>query len=136
MKIVCTIKRKLGTHTKMPDDGTVYSFVPNAHGDHVAEVENPAHIKRLLAIDVYLPYEEPGAASAAPQPSQDSDAGDDDGEPAPDVTAFPADLTAMTFEELQAEYHHRFGRAAPKQIKYETLVARLAEAREDAAKKE
>ena len=51
MKIVCTIKRAKGTHTKMPDDGAVYSFLPNEHGDHVADVDKPAHIERLLAID-------------------------------------------------------------------------------------
>lgn len=117
MKIVCTIKRKLGTHTKMPDDGTVYHFLPNERGDHVAEVTNPAHIKRLLEIDVYLPYGEP-APVAEPEP--------EDAPLPPEVTA---DLTTKTLEELQAEYLHRFGRAAHPATKYDTLLRKLAEGR-------
>jgi hypothetical protein len=40
-----------GTSVPFPDK-TVYEFVPDAeHGEsHVCEVENPAHIKRLLSI--------------------------------------------------------------------------------------
>jgi hypothetical protein len=126
MKIVCKIKRALGTNTKMPDDGTVYAFRPNAHGDHVAEVTNLAHIQRLLAIDAYAPYDEAAVAEAAQALAKDNEL--DELEQRLDPALAP-DLEKMTLEELQAEYHYRFGKVAPKQIKFGTLVAKLAAAR-------
>ena len=126
MLIVCTIKRKAGTHTKMPDDGTVYAFLPNELGDHVAEVTNPDHIQRLLAIDVYLPYGHAAATEAEQIVAADNDLTEAEQAVKPELAA---DLNQMTMDELQEEYHYRFGRAAPKQIKFATLVAKLAAAR-------
>jgi hypothetical protein len=125
MKILCTIKRKLGTHPQMPDDGTVYAFLPNAQGDHVAEVSNPAHVARLLAIPSFEVY---GAEAAPPA----ADTGEAEGEAAltdEELAKFSAELDTLTLEDMQAEYHYRFGRAAPKQIKFDTLLKKLAEAR-------
>jgi hypothetical protein len=125
VKLVCSIKRPKGTPVEMPDDRTTYWFLPNEHGDHVASVENPAHIKLLLGIDVYSIYEGPQVAAPAAPASA---------EPEADVAinaAIATDLTNMTLEELQAEYHHRYGRVAPKLIKYDTLLRKLAEARSE-----
>lgn len=133
MKIVCKIKRQAGTNTKMPDDGTVYAFRPNAHGDHVAEVTNLAHVQRLLAIDAYAPYDEAAIAQAEQSVAADNEL--TELEQAIDPALAP-DLSNMTLEELQAEYHHRFGRAAPKQIKFGTLVQKLSAARVQGLPKE
>lgn len=126
MKIVCKIKRKLGTNTKMPDDGTVYAFRPNAHGDHVVEVTNPKHIQILLAISAYAPYDEAAIAEVARVEQQANALSTTEAQIDP---ALAQDLETMTLEELQAEYHYRFGKAAPKQTKFETLVKKLAAAR-------
>lgn len=123
MLIVCTIKRAAGTHTKMPDDGSVYSFLPNEAGDHVADVTNFAHIQRLLAIPTYLPYGQAAQEELAEAEGTDNDMSEVEEAIAPELAV---DLAAMTMEELQAEYHHRFGRAAPPLIKYETLLRKLA----------
>lgn len=130
MLIVCTIKRAKGTHTKMPDDGTVYSFLPNAAGDHVAEVTNLGHIQRLLAIDVYKPYG--AAAETEAEAAEEADNALEGVET--DINPETAtDLNSMTVGELQAEYKHWFGRAAPPLAKHETLVRKVAAARMAAA---
>ncbi|MGP9790694.1 hypothetical protein [Roseinatronobacter sp. NSM] len=49
MKIESKIKRPKGTFIEMAD-GTRYAFFENDKGAHVADVENPTHIERLLAI--------------------------------------------------------------------------------------
>lgn len=133
MLIVCTIKRKLGSHTKMPDDGTVYSFLPNEQGDHVAEVVNLDHIQRLLAIPTYKPYGEAAAVEAEASVAADNELSDLEEAIKPELVT---DLAQMTMEELLAEYHYRFGKAAPKQIKYDTLLKKLAAARMDASGQE
>lgn len=128
MKIVCTIKRAKGTHTTMPDDGTVYSFVPNKAGDHVAEVVNVDHIQRLLAISVYKPYGEAAEAEAAETVAADNQLTEAEAAVKPELVA---DLANMTHEELMTEYHYRFGRAAAKNMKYDTLLQKLGAARMD-----
>jgi hypothetical protein len=133
MLIVCTIKRKLGSHTKMPDDGTVYSFLPNEHGDHVAEVVNLDHIQRLLAIETYKPYGVAAAVEAEASVAADNELTELEQAIKPELVT---DLAQMTMEELLAEYHYRFGRAAPKLIKYDTLLQKLAAARMDASAQE
>ena len=51
--------------------------------------------------------------------------------PTPDAVTeeitVPASFEGMTQEELQAEYKHRFGRAAPPLMKYGTLIKKLTE---------
>lgn len=129
MKILCTIRRAHGTQVVMPDDGTEINFQPNEHGDHVAEVVNLEHAQRLLAIDVYKAYGNDAEDEAAAIVAADNELTELEQEMDPDLAP---DLANMTMEELQAEYHHRFGRAAPPLIKYDTLLKKLAAARMDA----
>jgi hypothetical protein len=126
MLIVCTIKRAKGTHPKMPDDGTVYSFLPNAQGDHVCEVANIDHITRLLAIPSFEPYTAADAQVAADLDASSNELTEAEQEIKPELAN---DLNEMTLEELQAEYHYRFGKAAHPQTKHSTLVKKLAAAR-------
>ena len=48
MKIQCTIEREGGTHITLGT--THYHFTPGPDGAHVAELDDPEHIARLLAI--------------------------------------------------------------------------------------
>lgn len=48
MRIECRLPRPGGSLIDL--DGVTYHFRPDATGRHVAEVERPAHIARLLAI--------------------------------------------------------------------------------------
>jgi hypothetical protein len=126
VKIVLKIKRRGGSFIEVPggDEKQTYHFAPNDLDDHVADVEDPAHIKVLLGIDVYEVYEGQAAVDEpeAPAPEQAEDS-------APTDAELTASLEQMTLEELQAEYHHRFGKAAHPQSKHSTLVKKLAEAR-------
>jgi hypothetical protein len=126
MKILCTIKRRFGTHPKMPDDGTVYDFAPNEKGDHVCEVTNLDHVTRLLAIPSFEPYGDDAVAEAEAQESEGNELDSTEAEIRPGLAP---DLNSMTLEELQAEYHYRFGKAAHHLAKHGTLVAKLAAAR-------
>lgn len=51
MKIECLIRRSKGTLVEFKADGKAYHFTPDEEGRHVAEVDDPAHIKRLLSIE-------------------------------------------------------------------------------------
>lgn len=133
MLIESIIKRPKGTHTKMPD-GTVYSFLPNKHGDHVAEVADIDHVQRLLAItEGYRPYGDGGAKELAALEAAGNELSEIESAMKPELSG---DLAKMTMEELQAEYHHVFGRAAPPLIKYETLLRKLSAARLEAKQQE
>ncbi|KEP68814.1 hypothetical protein DL1_08485 [Thioclava dalianensis] len=59
MEIRCKIERKGGSLVTL--EGANYAFTPNDQGDHVADVKNNSHIKRLLSItegyEVYMPDE-------------------------------------------------------------------------------
>ncbi|WP_333826858.1 hypothetical protein [Pararhodobacter sp.] len=52
MQIEFTLKMQGGSEVKMAD-GTIYTFIPNANDEHVAEVKNAAHIERFLAVPGY-----------------------------------------------------------------------------------
>lgn len=71
MFIECTIRRKLGTHPEI--DGTTYHFIPTTTGEHVADVEDDAHIERFLSIPGYREFagnclEYPNAQPVVVQP--------------------------------------------------------------------
>ena len=57
MLIEHTIKRPNGSHPKFAD-GTQYHFVPNAAGDHVAEVVNQNHIDWFLSVSTFRTYKD------------------------------------------------------------------------------
>lgn len=120
MLIRCKIKRKAGTNTTI--DGTTYSFTPDAHGEHVCEVTNEAHIQRLLLIpEGYEPYGDESRAEAAAIVTREN-ALDADEER---IIVVPLDLQNATYEELSAEYRREFGRAANPVMKHETLLKKL-----------
>lgn len=133
MKILCKIKRSGGSHIEMPKDFTVYHFAPNEHGDHVADVSNKEHIKILLGIDAYEPYDGPAPAAAPAKAAEDETETETETtggqEPAADQptdeVAIRAALANLTLEELQAEYHHIYGRAAHPQSKHATLLDKV-----------
>jgi hypothetical protein len=55
MKILLKLKREGGSNIDLGNKK--YHFKPNEKGHHVAEVSDPAHIKRLLSIPGYHPYD-------------------------------------------------------------------------------
>lgn len=133
MKVLCKIKRPGGSFVEVPGSETItYHFAPNEHGDHVADVSNKEHVKRLLGIDAYEVYEGPAAAApvappAAPEltpasgpPTEETPHSDGDRE-----AILRAECEQMTVEDLQAEYHHIYGKAAHPQIKFGTLVEKV-----------
>jgi hypothetical protein len=68
MIIEHTIKRPNGSHPKMMD-GTVYHFLPNESGDHVAEVVNLDHIDWFLNVSTFRIYKvQSRAIEAQPEP--------------------------------------------------------------------
>ncbi|MBS4049851.1 MAG: hypothetical protein KGZ69_01440 [Methylomonas sp.] len=69
MIIEHTIKRPNGSHPKMMD-GTVYHFMPNESGDHVAEVVNLDHIDWFLNVSTFRIYKvQPRVVEAQPAPA-------------------------------------------------------------------
>ena len=54
MLIESITRRPNGTHPKIDD--VTYDFVPNKAGDHVAEVSNKEHIKRILSVSTFRAY--------------------------------------------------------------------------------
>lgn len=70
MLIECTIQRANGSTVTV--GSTVYRFVPrNGDPRHVAEVSNPDHVARFLAIDAYQAVEAPTPVKPAPQVTAD-----------------------------------------------------------------
>lgn len=130
MKILCKIKRVGGSHVEMPGPipRTVYHFAPNEHGDHVAEVTDKAHLKILLSIDAYEPYDGPAPTEEpeAPDPAGgNASAGDETPTASLDEVGHRAQLANLTLEELKAEYHHIYGKAAHPQSKHGTLLEKV-----------
>ena len=128
MLILSKIKRNPGTFVTM-QDGTRYAFMPNDADDHVAEVENPAHIERFLSIPegfgIYSGEVIP-ASVVTEAITQDGEGGqgsinpadgegtggagegeDDDAMPLEHMTL--ADLQALYERELERKPHHRAG---------------------------
>lgn len=64
MKIRCKLIREGGTLIDI--DGTEYHFADNGKGDHVVEVANPEHAKRLLSIsEAYVAHGEKAVKTEA-----------------------------------------------------------------------
>lgn len=118
MKLELKIKRPGGTVIHMADK-TEIKFTPNERGDHVAEVTDSAHIKRLLSIpgyDLYDPDAEPVKepvdpiqTAPAPTPDNDPEPGDEDELPALD-TMDDADLLELHVKLTGSKPHHRANR--------------------------
>ena len=143
MLILSKIKRNPGTFITMKD-GTRYAFMPNDADDHVAEVENPAHIERFLSIPegfgIYSGEVIPEVVVAdaleadddETEDDGDDDLLDDDLSPAPD--AMP--LEHMTEDDLKKLYQEELGRAPHWRAHMETLIEHIKEHREGAANQE
>ena len=135
MLILSKIKRAKGTFIEMAD-GTRYAFLPNEAGDHVAEVENPKHIERLLSITegygVYsgevIPASVVVAALAADEPDDDDQDEDEDVDPIPE----PVDmlLEHMTLTDLKATYERELGRKPHHRAGVDKLIEDINEHRE------
>ena len=135
MLILSKIKRAKGTFIEMAD-GTRYAFLPNEAGDHVAEVENPKHIERLLSITegygVYsgevIPASVVVAALAADEPDDDDQDEDEDVDPIPDPVDMP--LEHMTLTDLQATFARELGRKPHHRAGVEKLIEDITAHRE------
>lgn len=126
MLINLSIRRKNGSKIEMAD-GTVLHFKPDADGDHVADVEDEAHIECLLRIPEYkikrtkqtapsAPVIEPGQNSTPAQPT----------EPAA-IQPVPPTATSDERAELVGQYTALFGQAPHPAAKIDTLRAKIAE---------
>lgn len=130
MLILSKIKRNPGTFITMKD-GTRYAFMPNDAGDHVSEVEAPAHIERFLSIPegfgVYSPGEVIPASvvTEALDDDGDDDSLDDDLSDEPD--AMP--LEHMTLADLQAIYEREIGRKPHHRAGADKLIEDITEHR-------
>lgn len=138
------IKRNGGTIVDFdgPEGANVrYHFKDDGMGNHVAIITNPNHLSRLLAIPEG--YRLVGAAAA---PNQNQPAtfagginpaplGDGDGAKQSTVdqgnsgAAAPIDYSAMTEDQLRAEYEAAMGVPARNNMKPETIIAKLEAAR-------
>lgn len=129
MKIRCKIMRSGGSRIPMPGptpEGIEYHFCPNNMGDHVAEVEDLAHIQRFLSIpEGYEPYGEDAVAETEQIVAEVNDLSDFEKR----IIVQGGDLDKMTVEELREEYHRVFGHAAPPLVRYDTLLRKLTAAR-------
>lgn len=135
MLIKCNIHRPKGTTVEF--DGPagprsiVYQFLPDAEGDHVANVEDEDHIERLLAVPdrVYslkrsalkTAQQTTTMAAEAPPLKPVEQAKEADG------TAQVSETAATEKEALVAEYASLFGQAPHPASKIETLRAKIAE---------
>ena len=128
MLILSKIKRNPGTFITMKD-GTRYAFMPNDAGDHVAEVENPAHIERLLSIPegygVYSGEVIPEGVVAAALASEGPQSADDE---TPDPVDMP--LEHMTLADLQATFELELGRKPHHRAGIEKLIEDITAHRE------
>ena len=148
MLIECIRIREGGT--KVALGNATYHFRPSdAHdGRHVAEVENPAHIKTLLGIEAYVPVDvaagDETPADPEPEPELDGATGNDDAEgdmaadaPPPtdaaNVDAITAEVEAMTEEQARARYEEVLLRKPHANMAEKTVKARLVEALTEAA---
>lgn len=139
MQIECTIKREGGTRATIGT--TTYHFKPDADGRHVAEVADPNHITAFLRVGCYImdgaEASEPTPQPAAPAPEfggadededldEDEEQGEDlDGEPDEGVP-----LEEWSEGDLIEEYSRVFKKSPHPNTKRETLVAKIAAARE------
>jgi hypothetical protein len=89
--------------------GARYHFGPRdglPAGVHVADVADPDHVRRFLAIDGFEPYDElPDQIGPEPQEAPD--------------------FSAMTRDELSMAYRQRFGRAPRWNLSENTMRDRL-----------
>ena len=118
MKIRCKIEREGGTPVRI--DETDYHFTPNEKGDHVAEVSDPEHARKLLAVvEAYEPYGVEYVES---------------GGAAPPVVVAPVekepelkgpDYNGLTRKQLEDAYEAKFGKRPPKNSKDDTILAKL-----------
>lgn len=132
-----------GTVVTFPPDVS-YHFKPQVEGGpHVAEVEDSAHIERLLSIrDGYRAAEEIPAVlepvldaaaeanvalmAAAKQAAQEAEAQADD---ATALRVAEHALGAQTDDELRAIYEAEIGKKPHPQTKRETLIEKIEAAR-------
>ncbi len=91
MKVECLRQRPGGSEVEFP--GVTYHFKPDGRGRHVAEVDDPAHLRRLLQIEAYQIAENMGGAPA----TTDDDM--DDLPPAPAADTPPISAAPVTGEE-------------------------------------
>ena len=102
--------------------GVRYHFGPREHlpaGIHIAEVANPDHAARFLAIDGFELWGE------APQAAKPAEAESDE-----TAEAGP-DFKNMSREELGVAYRNLFGRAPHWNLAEETMRNRLRAGTED-----
>ena len=134
MLILSKIKRNPGTFIEMAD-GTRYAFMPNDAGDHVAEVENPKHIERLLSISegfgIYSGEVIPESVVAAALASQEPpDQVFDPQSPATITEPVDMPLEHMTLADLQATYERELGRKPHHRAGIEKLIEDITAHRE------
>ncbi|WP_104019125.1 hypothetical protein [Roseovarius nitratireducens] len=155
MLIVSKIQRTGGSRVTV--GGSDYHFEPRGpKGEHVAEVENEAHIKRLLSVpEGFEPYDPGEAKDIMPDPDPEptpeerlesaiepdgNDEGVDDGD---DDTAEDSlennvepdqddGLEDMSDLDLSHAYKDEFDAMPRKNMKRETIIRHIRKARADA----
>lgn len=95
MKVECLRQRPGGSEVEFP--GVTYYFKPDDRGRHVAEVNDPAHLRRLLQIDAYQIAESMGGAPATANDDTD------DLPPVPAADTPPVSAAPVTSEETDGE---------------------------------
>lgn len=117
MEIESIIRRKKGSHVSI--DGVEYHFAPSEKhgGKHVAEVENPEHIERLLSVPEGFRAIEPAKSKPA-EPTKKAGVADDapaidaDGSNDPETENFAQDNEGDAQPAEQAP--RRRGRKKPE----------------------
>jgi len=138
MLIECRIRRTKGTKVSL--GASVYHFLPNVAGDHVAMVEDIEHRERLLKIregyaiyPIQPPVAEPEPEAAAPEAAAPEAAAPEAAAPeaaAPEAAKESApskhvDLEAQTIEQLREGYFTVTGRKAHPASLRATLIERI-----------
>ena len=134
MLIESIIKREGGTHITL--GGVRYSFMPDAEGRHVAQIDNPEHAAKLLAIKegyraigdqeapvepVSVPATEPAGDEATLQPQDDAEDDGAEAECQSDDEAPAADDR----DAWVAKYQEKFGRKPHGKWSIERIRAEL-----------
>lgn len=149
MLIVSKIQRQGGSRVTV--QGSEYMFEPRGpKGEHVAEVENPEHIKRFLSVPEgfasYDPEEAKGILMPEPSPEQrlesnvepddggedGEDEGEDDPESAIENNVEPDQddgLDDMPDLDLSHAYKDEFDAMPRKNMKRETIIRHIRKAR-------
>lgn len=128
------IKRKAGTTLDFPTAS--YHFKPNNEGAHVAEVEDEAHIARLLSIpEGYRLYQGTAAKPAPTDPTEPvappaAPEGTNAAQPAvvtaPDAPATSLEAAQAALEEARALYIQAFGKKPHHTWGVEKIKAEIA----------